>query len=91
MEPVVTSGMEPVFWDEALCLAPGVVFDKDGGRFGYGKGYYDRYFNERNNILLAGCAYELQVALKLPMNEYDKKMDVLITETGIHACQNEFL
>ena len=87
MEPVVAAEMQSVFWEDALCFVPGVVFDREGGRFGYGKGYYDRYFRERNNILLAGCAYELQIALKLPVNEYDKKMDVLITETGIHTCE----
>ena len=82
MEPVLLPDMQPVCWEEALCFVPGVVFDRSGGRFGYGKGYYDRYFQDRKNILLAGCAYEAQVLSKLPVNDYDQKMDFLITEKG---------
>lgn len=33
-------------WEYALCFTPGSAFDREGGRFGYGKGYYDRYFEK---------------------------------------------
>ena len=87
MEPDVTPDARPVLWDEALCFVPGVVFDQSGGRFGYGKGYYDRYFSSRQGVRLAGCAYEAQVIPQLLVKEHDKKMDVLITEKRIYVCE----
>ena len=82
MEPYIT-GRQPVYWNQALCFVPGVVFDKSGGRFGYGKGFYDRYFSLHTSCHLIGCAYECQVVEKLPLEMWDRHMDALVTETGI--------
>lgn len=75
-------------WEDAICLTPGSVFDRTGGRFGYGKGYYDRYFEKHPHILRAGIAYEHQVEEKLPREPWDLPMDYLITEQGI-SCGKE--
>lgn len=82
MEPAA-AGRIPVRWEEALCFVPGVAFDRCGGRFGYGKGYYDRYFARHDCRKLAGCAYECQVTDRLPLDAWDRRMDVLVTENGI--------
>lgn len=65
-----------------LIIVPGVGFDKYGGRIGYGAGYYDRYFKRiRNrNMKKIALAYDFQIIDKVPMDEYDEKMDGLITE-----------
>lgn len=70
-------------WEHAICFVPGVVFDQTGARFGYGKGYYDCYFSGRSGCRLVGCAYQCQVADELPADEWDVRMNDLVTENGI--------
>lgn len=82
MEPV-SAGRAPADWPQALCFVPGTVFDRMGGRFGYGRGYYDRYFAERTGCRLAGCAYAFQITDPLPLGQWDRGMDYLICENGI--------
>jgi len=83
MEPVVRNGQEPVRWENGLCFVPGVAFDRSGTRFGYGKGFYDKYFARKSGILLTGCTYECQIAETLPAGEWDRRMDALACESGI--------
>lgn len=71
----------------SLCFVPGTAFDKSGGRFGYGKGYYDRYFAGRRGVVLAGCAYSFQIADSLPTSAWDVRMDYLASEQGIYPAR----
>lgn len=82
MEPL-SDGRCPVLWQDALCFVPGTAFDLAGGRFGYGRGYYDRYFAKKAGCTLAGCAYAGQITDKLPTGQWDQSMDYLISEQGI--------
>lgn len=84
MEPVETN---PVDWKNALVLVPGVAFDRQGNRMGYGKGYYDRFFEEKSGCVKAGVAYELQVVDQLPTKENDLPMEYLVTEKGVWKRQ----
>lgn len=65
-----------------LIIVPGVGFDRDGGRLGYGAGYYDRYFKKigEKSIKKLALAYDFQIIDKIPMDEFDKKIDAIITE-----------
>lgn len=64
-----------------LLLVPGILFDINGYRIGYGYGYYDRFIAiRRSSISVIGLAYELQVREKIPRSEGDQKVDVLVTE-----------
>lgn len=58
-------------------IVPGIAFDKDGYRLGYGKGYYDRFLSDINPYKLGICKKELFVE-KLPHDEFDIKMDEVI-------------
>lgn len=68
-----------------LVVVPGVVFDKNLNRVGFGKGYYDRILNRiRPDAQAVAIAYEFQVLDEVPCEEHDIKMDMLITEENIY-------
>lgn len=68
-----------------LIVVPGVAFDRNGGRMGYGAGFYDRYFKKINTdnikkITKLALAYDFQVIERVPMNEQDIPVNYIITE-----------
>ena len=67
----------------ALILVPGLVFDRNKNRMGYGKGYYDRYFAGHTDCTLFGIAYSFQITDLLPAEAHDRQMDAVVTEHGI--------
>lgn len=81
MEPVQTC--RQVDLKQAYCLVPGSVFDETGNRYGYGKGYYDRYFDIHKALHRIGIAYEIQLEKEIPAEETDVKMQILVTENGL--------
>ena len=66
-----------------LILLPGSVFDKRGGRFGYGGGYYDRFVSSIPRALRVGLAFDLQIVEKAPLQAHDELLDFIITETAV--------
>lgn len=69
--------------DSQPVLVPGSVFDRYGNRYGYGKGYYDRFFARYPKLKRIGLCFENQVEEEIPAGEYDVKMHVIYTERGI--------
>ena len=62
-------------------LIPGVVFDLNGGRIGYGKGYYDKYFSTHSHALeKLGIAYTMQIIEDIPTTSQDARLHGLISE-----------
>ena len=67
-----------------LVLVPGVVFDFEGNRYGYGKGYYDRYFAKFPQLKRIALAYTDQLSEEpLECLETDVKMHAIVTEREI--------
>ena len=65
-----------------VLLVPLVAFDKNFNRIGYGGGFYDRYIKKirkRKKVLTIGFAYSFQRVKKIPINNYDIKLDFIIT------------
>ena len=65
-------------------LVPGLAFDRRGGRLGYGRGFYDNLLAESLSPcawLVAG-AFECKMVEKVPVDEHDMPMDVVVTENG---------
>ena len=67
----------------ALFLMPGVAFDREHHRVGYGGGFYDRYLEARPQLVTAALAYECQMFETVPFESFDIKPRILITEAGI--------
>ena len=73
---------ETAEYEEVLVLVPGVVFDKEGNRYGYGRGYYDRYFARFPKLKRMALAYTEQMSdEKLVFFDTDIKRNGIITET----------
>ena len=66
--------------EEAVVLVPGVVFDRSGNRYGYGKGYYDRYFARFPRLKRYALAYE---------NQLEEQLEVLDTDIRMHRVYTD--
>lgn len=65
-----------------VCLVPGLVFDREGYRIGYGKGYYDRFLGTYPGIKL-GIVYSDFILDRVPRGRFDRRVDTLVTERGV--------
>ena len=65
--------------DPDWLLIPGVGFDLNGARLGRGKGFYDRYLEDKN-VMKIGLAWTEQIVKKIPVEQHDCHMDFIITE-----------
>lgn len=70
--------------DIEIVLTPGVAFDKNGYRLGYGGGFYDRFFATIDSLIpKIGIAYSLQLVDSIPVESHDKALDGIVTEKGL--------
>lgn len=71
------------FSKSAVMFLPGLAFDLEGYRLGYGKGFYDRYIANletlptfhRESFPLYGLAYSEQIIKQVPHDCFDQKLD----------------
>ena len=69
-----------------ILLVPLVGYDKNLNRLGYGGGFYDRYIEKIDKIKKVtkiGLAFSYQKIKSVPIDQYDKKLDFIITEKEI--------
>ena len=74
-----------IFYPDIL-LVPLVAYDNNLNRLGYGGGYYDRYIEKlekTKKIIKIGLAFSFQKILSIPIDQYDKRLDFIITEKEI--------
>ena len=73
---------------KVLILVPGLAFDTNGNRIGYGAGYYDRYLalDTKNNFIKIALAYEFQILESIVYEEYDIPVDYIITPKQMIQC-----
>jgi 5-formyltetrahydrofolate cyclo-ligase len=64
-----------------LLIVPGLAFDSNGYRLGYGKGYYDKFIEKNGCYLSVGLGFEFQLLnYDLPHSVFDQKLDAVATE-----------
>jgi len=87
LEPVDGDAVGP--GDVDVVVAPGVAFDRAGGRVGYGGGFYDRFLAAtRDDALIAGVGFSLQLLDEpLPRGGLDRGVDVVVTESETVWCR----
>ncbi|MGL4730571.1 MAG: 5-formyltetrahydrofolate cyclo-ligase [Clostridium sp.] len=67
-----------------LVVMPGAVFDLEGGRIGYGGGFYDKFLNDLNSkCFKIALAYDFQILDKIPTEKHDVKPDAIISNEGV--------
>jgi 5-formyltetrahydrofolate cyclo-ligase len=71
-----------------IVVVPAVAFDRKGYRIGYGKGYYDRFLSDYKGLKI-GLAYQFQLMEKLPHEEHDVPVDIVITPFEIIRVKEE--
>lgn len=67
-----------------LVIVPGVAFNLDGYRIGYGGGYYDRFLSSIPNVDTIALLYSMQLVDFIPINQYDIPVRLLITEDNTY-------
>jgi 5-formyltetrahydrofolate cyclo-ligase len=68
-----------------LVIIPLLIFDKNGNRVGYGKGFYDRFLQQcKPETLKIGLCLEEPIEMIEDVNEFDVKMDFCITPNKIY-------
>ena len=80
-EPVSTKIIYP-----DILLVPLVAYDSNLNRLGYGGGFYDRYIEKIEKIkkvIKIGLAFSFQKISSIPINQYDKRLDFIVTEKEI--------
>ncbi len=82
---------EPEFADDtnlcseknALCIVPGVAFDRQFNRIGYGGGFYDRFFAETPEVLKCALCFDSQLVDRIDTDPFDKRVDIIITPSEV--------
>ena len=70
--------------DIQVIIVPGLVFDKQGNRLGFGRGYYDRYLSQCPEATKIGIAFDFQVIDEgLQPQPWDVPMNWIATDKTI--------
>lgn len=77
---------DPVYFEPEIVIVPLLAFTRDGGRLGYGGGFYDRTLEQlraKRATLAIGFAFAGQECTDIPLEDTDQPLDMIITETGV--------
>jgi len=66
----------------ALVLMPGLAFDREGHRMGYGGGFYDRYLSAHPGHPTVALCYGFQLLSHIPTEDHDIPVDAVLWSGG---------
>lgn len=77
--------VRPVSLDEVdIIFVPGIVWDRDGYRLGWGRGYFDRAIKRLpSHVRSAGLAFNMQLINKVPRDQFDVPVNLVVTESRV--------
>lgn len=83
--------LEPVYNEEnivksdkkTLIIVPGLAFDKEFYRIGYGGGYYDKYLSENEYMSAVGVCFEEQLTDVVPREDTDRTVNIIVTDKAV--------
>ena len=67
-----------------LIVVPGLAFDPEGYRVGYGAGLYDRILPQYSQAKTVGVAFDFQIVMELPRNEHDVPVSQIVTDKRVY-------
>jgi len=69
---------------KGLCIMPGVAFDRNRNRLGYGGGFYDRYLGiHKEFVNTVALAFSMQIIDEIATEPHDIKPEAIITNKEI--------
>ena len=87
LEPIPGKCAKVTNYKNSICIVPGLAFDRQGYRLGYGKGYYDRFLNGYTHPKIGIC-YKNGVLRRLHHGRFDIPVNLLLTEQYLHAIHD---
>ena len=85
LEPI--EPMKIAYKNIDLVIVPGIAFDSDGHRIGYGFGYYDKFLKKVPKAVKIGLCFDFQIVEKIPREEHDVAVDFIVTEKRVIECK----
>jgi len=70
--------VQPGEMQNSVCIVPGLAFDPQGGRLGYGGGYYDRFLAGYSGVKIGLCRKECRSSVPLPADVFDVPADIVV-------------
>jgi len=87
MEPALAQHFLPPV---QLLLVPGLAFDDEGYRIGYGRGFYDVLLAKLSEaVITVGVGFETQMHLPVPVDPHDWPVQALLSERGMRILKTE--
>ena len=79
---------EIVKWEDALMVMPGVAFDPENNRVGYGGGFYDRFLEKHLDITRLAVAFDFQILDLVPTEPTDICPQIIVTQSKVYRRED---
>lgn len=84
-DPANLTLMDPALID--VIVVPAVAYDTIGNRIGMGAGYYDRFIPKATKATCIGAIWSSQIVEHVPVDQYDRPVQYLLTENEMIPCR----